>query len=166
MQQISHVLSTPFNQLVPVTPGNAPLPTPLVEQVFTRLTAQLGAKIADLYAGVDPVNVKAEWADGLAGYSYDEIMRGLKACQTRIFPPTLGEFCRFCRPALDPETAWLEAQACMAQREAGAVGDWTHAAVFRAAQAMGFELRTRPTQSRGVPSRAGAAPSAWALKTS
>lgn len=143
MQQITHALSKPLNQLAPATPGSAPLPTHLVEQLFQRLTAQLGAKIADLWAGVKPELVKAEWADGLAGFLDVELMRGLKACQGRIFAPTLGEFCRLCRPALDAEFAWLEAVDGMAARRAGGTGQWSHPAVYRAAAAMTFELQSR-----------------------
>lgn len=143
MQQISHALSKPFSQLAPMTPGSAPLPTHLVEDLFQRLTAQLGAKIADLWAGVKPEHVKAEWADGLAGFRDAEIMRGLKACQSRIFAPTLGEFCRLCRPALDAEFAWLEAVDGLAARRTGEIGQWSHPAVYRAAEAMAFEVQSR-----------------------
>lgn len=143
MQQISHALSKPLSQLAPSTPGSVPLPVHMVEDLFTRLTAQLGVKVADLFAGIKPENVKAEWADGLAGFRDDEIMRGLKACQTRVFAPTLGEFCRLCRPALDAEFAWIEAVDGMASRRAGQVGQWSHPAVHRAAQTMTFELQSR-----------------------
>lgn len=118
----------------------APLAEAWVERVFDRLTAQLGAKMADLYNGANPALVKAEWGDGLAGFASDEIKRGLKVCQTRIFAPTLGEFLRLCRPALDPELAWFEAVEGMAARNAGKIGEWTHPAVYRAAVVMAYEV--------------------------
>lgn len=119
-----------------------PIPETWVEAIFTRLSAQLGSKIADLYGGVDPAAVKTEWADALSGFDPSEISRGLTACQARVFAPTLGEFLRLCRPALDPEIAWLEAVEGMAARENGRNGEWSHPAVYRAASSMAYELRT------------------------
>jgi len=118
----------------------APLAESWVERVFIRLSAQLGAKMADLYNGISPSAVKKEWGEGLSGFEPDEIVRGLKTCQTRIFAPTLGEFLRLCRPALDPELAWLEAAEGVRARNAGQVGQWSHPAVYRAAVVMTFEL--------------------------
>lgn len=118
-----------------------PIPREWVARVFQRLTAQLGAKVADLYAGVPQAHVQAEWAAGLAGYHDAEIARGVAACRTRVFAPTLGEFLRLCRPALDPERAWLEAQDGLQARDRGEAGNWTHPAVWRAAVAMSAEVR-------------------------
>lgn len=139
MQQAANALST-WN------PGSLAhrdaVPETWVEAIFTRLSAQLGAKVADLFAGVPPATVKAEWAEALAGFDPSEISRGLKSCQTRAFAPTLGEFLRLCRPALDPEIAWTEAAEGMRFRESGSGdGEWSHPAVYRAAQSMAYELR-------------------------
>lgn len=139
MQTASQALST-WNPGALTDPGAVPVAW--VEMIFTRLSAQLGSKVADLYGGVPPATVKAEWADALAGFDPSEISRGLKCCQTRVFAPTLGEFLRLCRPALDAETAWLEAADGMAQRVTGETGDWTHPAVYRAARGLEHELRS------------------------
>lgn len=119
-----------------------PLPQRWVARIFDRLTAQLGAKVADLYAGVPAENVQAEWSEALAGFTPAEIERGVRACQTRVFAPTLGEFVRLCRPGLDPELAWFEACEGMKARELGAPGEWTHPAVYRAAGQFAYELKT------------------------
>ena len=136
----------------PITALSMPMPawsgelTPMQQQaignLFDSLNAQLGAKMADLYAGVPAQTVQSEWAAGLSGFRRSEIERGLSACRTRAFAPTLGEFTRMCRPALDPEFAWLEAGHCLRQRDAGQVGDWTHPAVYRAACVMSMEVRS------------------------
>jgi hypothetical protein len=123
-----------------------PMPVEWVERIFSRLTAQLGAKAADLWTGVPPETVKAEWSDALAGFHPTEIQRGLTSCQTRVFAPTLGEFLRLCRPGLDPELAWFEAVDGMHQRENGKEGEWTHPAVYRAGREFAYELRTRSFQ--------------------
>ncbi len=114
-----------------------------VERIFTRLGAQLGAKIADLYAGCNPDDVKSEWGKALWGFLPEEISRGLDACQKRVFAPTLGEFLRLCRPCLDSEYAWIEAVHGMRDRESGKLGDWSHPAVYRAASKLTFELRCK-----------------------
>ena len=110
------------------------------QNVFSRLEAQLGAKIADLFASAPKEAVLTEWASALSGFTKREVNRGLAICQTRIFAPTLGEFTRLCRPALDPEIAWLEAAEGLRARNAGELGEWSHPAVYRAATTMPFEL--------------------------
>lgn len=87
-------------------------------------------------------NANEVWAEHLAGFMTGEIKRGLREVASRRFPPTLGEFAVWCRPCLEPEAAWVEAEHCMKQRDRGEVGDWTHPAVWRASQEMGYELRS------------------------
>ncbi|WP_423454298.1 hypothetical protein [Ottowia sp. VDI28] len=136
---MKHALST----LNPTSLAEArPIPRKLIAEVFDRLQAQLGGKMADLYAGADLRLVQDEWGAGLAGFQPKEIERGVAMCRERAFAPTLGEFLRMCRPAVDPEYAWLEAGDCLRQRDAGLVGDWSHPAVWRAASKMGPEVRS------------------------
>jgi hypothetical protein len=136
MKTIQNALST-WQQ------GGSPDPVPQkwVARIFERLTAQLGAKVSDLYAGVPAENVQAEWANALAGFHPSEIDRGLRACATRPFAPTLGEFTRLCRPSLDPEVAFIEAAHCLMQRDLGEIGGWSHPAIYRAASKMNLEVR-------------------------
>lgn len=138
MQPMTNALST-------WTPASSvePLPAAAMADVFRSLRAQLGAKIADLYNGVPPEDVQAEWAARLSGFRRHELARGIEACSNRRFAPTLGEFKQLCRPALDPELAWLEASAGLRARSLGEKGEWTHPAVFRAASAMAHEVRSR-----------------------
>jgi hypothetical protein len=124
--------------------GEGGFKTPLSKQiaagVFARLTAQFGAKLLDHWAAVP--GVRDEWGQALADLHPLEIDRGLRATQSRAFVPTLGEFMLLCRPALDPEAAWHEAAAGMAARDQGDVGEWSHPAVYRAATAFAWELRS------------------------
>ena len=138
MQPMMNALST----WTPVSSGD-PLPLAAMDDVFRSLRAQLGAKVADLYSGVPAADVQAEWAARLSGFQRHELARGIEACSNRRFAPTLGEFKQLCRPALDPEVAWLEASAGLRARSLGEKGAWTHPAVFRAASAMAHEIRTR-----------------------
>lgn len=86
-------------------------------------------------------DVRRTWAEHLAGFTKRELQRGLAAVSERKFPPTLPEFKMLCRPALDPEVAWWEADHCLRQREQGLMGEWTHPAVWRAARSMSMEIR-------------------------
>jgi hypothetical protein len=124
-----------------------PLPQKVVAKLFASLGGQLGAKIADLYAGVKSEIVQSEWARGLAGFTRAEIVRGMAESRTRRFAPTLGEFAQMCRPAIDPECAWLEAVDGLAARDNGQTGDWSHPAVYRAAMACSFDIRNRSFQT-------------------
>lgn len=124
----------------PLTPTPAfsieALPRRWVARVFERLAGQLGSKLTDLYAGVKSEVVQAEWGLGLAGFTGEEIDRGLTACLTRKFAPTLGEFLQLCRPSLDADIAWAEASEGLLARRQGKAGEWSHPAVYRAATAM------------------------------
>lgn len=85
--------------------------------------------------------MKRTWAEALAGYSPDEIKRGLEACLTRVFPPTLPEFLMLCRQPLDFEAAFVEAVEQLRLREAGE-DRWSHPAIYWAAASIGqFDMR-------------------------
>lgn len=109
-----------------------------VERLFARLSGMYGAKFADLWRGCDLVSVKAIWMDDLSIFSRDEITKGVEACKTRIFPPTLPEFMQLCRPTIDPRTEWTEACEQMSVRLQGKnLDSWSRPEVYWAAVAIG-----------------------------
>lgn len=140
MEQVMTALSTPKPAL---SAEFAPVPQGAIRELIRALNAQLGTKLADMFEGVAPADVEIEWSAQLAGFRSEEIERGLAVVSERRFPPTLGEFKNFCRPALDPEYAWYEAAAGMRARAAGKRGVWSHPAVYRAAKNFDYELRRR-----------------------
>jgi hypothetical protein len=125
-----------------LSPDGTPVPTRWVEDLFARLAAIFGGSMSNVYASADPDRVKAEWAEALAGFSAEEVKRGLAATRTRKFAPNLPEFLHLCRPALDPEVAWIEAEQGMASHAKGERFAWTHPAVYWAARQFGYELRS------------------------
>lgn len=125
-----------------LSPDGRPVPLRWVEDLFERLTAIVGSVMATVYAGADEQRVKAEWAEALAGFSADEVKRGLAATRTRKFAPNLPEFLHLCRPALDPEVAWIEADQGMASHAKGERFAWSHPAVYWAGRQFGYELRS------------------------
>lgn len=112
------------------------LPSAWIDKLFQRLAGMYGAKWLDLWRGTDLASVKAIWAEDLAGYSGEEIKRGLNSCKSRTFPPTLPEFLTLCRPPLNPENAFHEAITQLAKRKEGH-DKWSHKAIYWAAQAIG-----------------------------
>lgn len=117
------------------------LPSDVRKDLWDRLHAILGSKWLDLFNGADMELAKQEWELALGDFKPVELGRGLDAVAHRKFVPTLGEFACLCRPALDPEWAFREAEVCLRQRDAGQVGDWSHPAVWRAASVLSLEVR-------------------------
>jgi hypothetical protein len=142
MQNLPTILST-LNSVRGRALPLSPAAKAAVDAVFNELTNAFGdAAVGRMFGDAPPDDVKRTWSEGLAGFTKSELFRGLQAMKLRKFVPNLGEFLQLCRPALDPETAWMEAELCLRQREDGQVGDWTHPGVFRAAAKMATEVQS------------------------
>ena len=117
-----------------------------VERVFGVLASFYGARFADMWRGVDPGAVKAQWAHALSDVSDEELRTGLAACRGRVWPPTLPEFLAFCRPEPDAERAFAVAQVQAGRRAWG--GDvWPDRSLYWAAVAFGwYDLRVMSWQ--------------------
>lgn len=112
----------------------------LVDRVWARMVAYYGARFADAWRGVDVPAVKAVWAEEFAGYSLDEIKRGVDGLKGKDWPPTLPEFLSLCRPKPDPQAA--HAEAC---RLIGQLSGWSDCSVFWAAREIGYhDLKAMP----------------------
>lgn len=86
-----------------------PLPMQWIDRLFTKLTLTYGAPFMARYDGLDLAMVKAEWAEGLAGYQVDHgaaITWALGALPDRA--PNLIEFRALCRHAPTPAKKLLE----------------------------------------------------------
>ncbi len=98
---------------------------------------------------VDPKEMKAFWAEALAGYSADELRAGIDKCKLRDWPPTLPEFLKLCRPPIDPEQAYIEAATQIYLRKEGK-DKWSHPAIFWAAMSFGtHDLQASSWQTIG-----------------
>lgn len=113
------------------------LPIKWSAKLIERMKALYGAQFDRQWQGVDPARLPVIWGEELAGYTGQEIARGLDACRSQKFPPTIPEFLLFCRPETDPATAHQEAVAGMDARRRGEVGEWSHPAVYWAAVKVG-----------------------------
>ncbi|MFD4837671.1 hypothetical protein ACFWP0_09190 [Achromobacter sp. NPDC058515] len=92
-----------------------------------------GAKFAQQWEGLTPRELKDSWNQKLAGLDEAQVRRGLVACLTREWPPTLPEFVKLCCPWMAPEVAYHEAVRGMSARKRGEIGIWSHPAVYWAA---------------------------------
>lgn len=124
-----------------------PIPNAWIERLWDRLKTMYGAKFIDLWRDVDPIQLKQAWAEEFAGYTANEIKRGLEACKIRPFPPTLPELLTLCRPAMTAESAFYEAVEQIRRRPDGR-DKWSHPAVYWAAVKIGaHDLQNMPWPS-------------------
>lgn len=124
---------------------NAPstaLPSAWIDRIFERLLAMYGRKFADMWGCVDTASLKSTWAEALSDLKPEEISRGLAACLTREWPPTLPEFRGLCRTVVSYETAFTEAAMRWPSREG-----WTDPANYWAAACFGRDIGILPYAS-------------------
>ena len=71
----------------------------VVDHLFRVLLAMFGRQWADMWAGCDIADVKAEWARALHGLDNEAIRLAIDAMrnQGRQFPPNQSEFVALCR---------------------------------------------------------------------
>ena len=117
------------------------MPDSWVEKLFQKMEDRFGDLWANRYGAFPRARVKDTWAEDLADLSGEEMARGVGACKSVKFPPTLPEFRALCRPPIDFETAFVEAVQQMHAREEGR-DKWSHQAIFWSAVTIGaFDLR-------------------------
>jgi hypothetical protein len=112
---------------------HAPLPISWIESLFKRMSWAYGSKFADLWNGVNPVEMKNYWAERLGALSRAELATGYRMLDSRDRPPTLPEFIKLCRPNLDPVMAFHEALEQGSKRDLGKAGEpdvWSHPAIY------------------------------------
>lgn len=124
-------------QLSENTNMQAALPAAWVAKLIQKMKVMYGTKFTQQWAGIDPLVLQEEWAEMLAGYTGEELSRGLDACRTRTFPPTLPEFMTLCRPPVQADAAFHEAVHDLAARRNGQHGEWSHPAIYHAACKVG-----------------------------
>jgi hypothetical protein len=114
------------------------LPEEWIERIFQRMENFYLSLWKDRFGDIPRERVKRAWAEELAGYSVDEIKRGLDTCKTNKFPPTLPEFLTACRPVMDARAEWAEACEQMRVRLEGRGADaWSRPQVYWSAVAIG-----------------------------
>lgn len=114
----------------------------VIESLFSEFEALYGGRFADMWQGTDIAYVKSLWAKALSGLSMAEIREGLDQCRFKPWPPSLPEFLGLCRPAPDPEKAFVLAQDLVWRRQYGE-DVWPDKALYWTAVEFGFyDLRS------------------------
>lgn len=113
------------------------LPQAWIERLFEKMLCEYGAKFSNQWGALDPHTLKRHWAQRLAGLTAEQLRAGLEALERHEWPPTLPEFVKLCKPALDPLRAYHEALSGFIARDRGQVGDWSHPAIYYAACRIG-----------------------------
>lgn len=108
-------------------------PTSLGALVVNEMWLMYGSKFAQQWQGLTARELKDAWNQKLEGLNESQVRRGLVACLTQEWPPTLPQFIKLCCPWTVPEVAYHEAVRGMTARRQGEQGAWSHPAVYWAA---------------------------------
>jgi len=118
-----------------------------VERLFAEFALLYGTRLADLWRGTDIRSVKERWRVDLAGLSVVDVKRGIAACRTKPWPPTLPEFLLLCCPPAEFESMFVAAQAQVSKRQFGE-DVWPSKALYWAAVEFTFsDLRSLSWQT-------------------
>lgn len=127
-----------------------------MDHLFNRMDGiYMGKWRKEFTSTVAIENWREAWAEAFSeeGITFDEIKRGIVTCRKQYdWAPSLPEFIKACRPALDYEVAYHEAVKQMGIRyrqlrpdklkpgEQQVHDQWSHPAVFWAAAELGTDL--------------------------
>lgn len=119
-------------------------PLSLMDRLFNRLDGSYPHKWRSAFANEQAIqNWREAWAEAFdeEGLTPDEVKAGIVTCRKLYdWPPSLPEFLKACRPAIDPERAFIEATEQMRMRDAGK-DRWSSPVVYWAAVSLGNDLR-------------------------
>ena len=119
-----------------------PISDKWIDALFAKMSTYYGNKFSDMWRDSNMQAVKSVWAQELRKLSREDFTRGANALMTQEWPPTLPQFIKLCRPAIDFVTAYYEAVNGAVAREQGMMGEYSHPAIFFAAVKVGaFDLK-------------------------
>ncbi len=125
-------------------------PLTMMDRLFNRLDGSYPHKWRSAFANAQAIqNWREAWAEAFdeEGLTLDEVKAGIVTCRKLYdWPPSLPEFLKACRPAIDPERAFIEATEQMRLRDAGK-DRWSSPVVYWAAASIGQDLRNFPYQA-------------------
>jgi hypothetical protein len=75
------------------------VPQRWVESLFEAMSANYGARFADLWRGTDAAKVKRHWGCELAKLSREQLRAGVEHLGSLVKAPTVPEFLAHCRQA-------------------------------------------------------------------
>lgn len=144
--QITHLhtasVTAPFSKWFDVHPA---LGISMMDHLFNRLDGAYPIRWRSAYSNQQAIdNWMESWAEAFEdeGITPQEAKDGLRACRKLYdWPPSVSEFIKACRPAIDAAVAYQEAVAGVNARERGDMGKWSHPAIFWASSCMAYDLK-------------------------
>lgn len=127
-----------------------PLPLDWVDAIYKKFAIYWGEQFLSKWKGLPHDDLLEAWSEELAGYSPEELKRGLAECKKKVFPVSLPEFMLLCRPIINSQEAFYEAMAQSQLRHSGK-DNWSHPAIFWTYYALSWEftnLTTRELEKR------------------
>jgi hypothetical protein len=117
----------------------------LIDQLFARLEAMYPQRWrASFPSGAAIEAWRETWSDAFdeEKVSPQDVGDAVRACRRKYdWPPSLTEFLKLCKPAMDPESAYVEACKQISARDNGS-DTWSNPAIYWAAREYGVhELR-------------------------
>lgn len=120
-----------------------------VDALLARFAVIWPRAWADQAGGVDRELLRAEWSQGLAGLTGEQIKTGIEACRNgMVWPPSIAEFRSACRGGA---TAEQLAFAARAAEDATALPQGTRAEAL--AKGVAESVRLKRDTRRGTPTR-------------
>ena len=119
-----------------------PIPEKWIDALFAKMSTYYGNKFADMWRDGNMQAIKAVWFEECVKLSREDFTRGANALMAQEWPPTLPQFIKLCKPAIDAVAAYYEAVNGVIAREHGNIGEWSHPAIFWASVKLGaFDLK-------------------------
>jgi hypothetical protein len=115
----------------------------LIDEIFKVMELRYRRVWVDSFDGQPMNEVREQWRNDLAEFSFSELKRGIELSKRLPYPPTLGAFIATCRPPLDYEAIFNHAIKNLRLREENK-DEWANAGVYWAAVKMTYEMRNNP----------------------
>lgn len=120
------------------------IPETWIDALFVKMANFYGSKFKLMWGEADIANVKSVWWQELSKLNRDEIVKGANALINQEYCPTLPQFIKLCRPAIDFTAAYYEALNGVLAREKGEMGNWSNPAIFWASTKIGaFDFKNQ-----------------------
>lgn len=91
-------------------------------------------------------NWRESWVEAFEeeGITQADVAVAMRKVRKRFnWPPSIAEFIQLARPPVDVDQAYHEAVAGLLERRAGRMGEWSHRAIYWAAQELQYDLLTQ-----------------------
>lgn len=116
----------------------------MMDHLFNRIDGAYPGRWRKDFPDAQAVeNWRESWVEAFEdeGVTPAEVKVAIQAMRKRFsWPPSIAEFIALARPPVDPDAAYHEAVAGLQERLCGRMGEWSHRAVYWAADLLRHDL--------------------------